>query len=1341
MIALLSEMTKRSYKTMVREAAAQQRLLRHDVGSDPALFLSRCSSIFAFSGVIAYSSMFSGEPIQIGIVPIVIDEVQSFAMVDTGSSFSYVSESFAKGSHTARALTIHLADGSKTSVRKAKDVTVRLGTSEMDHHMYVMPSLPIPCILGFDFLADFGITISPKDRTIRLATGEVVPFESKRRTKLFSSAVASALSNAQPPATAPAAKTSKQEEEFPRPKLGDADLTEEQRIRAQQLLDDLESAFTSKERPIGNSNTVLHRVRPQCPPFKAKLAALSPQQIAVEKECIEQMIKYGVAVESQSEWASRPSFAPKPDGSIRFCLNFRQLNKYDTKDSYPLPRCTDLLNMLAKCRYFTKLDAAHGYWQIQVHPDDRKYTAVITHFGLYEFVRMPFGLSNAPATYQRLMDKVLGFGLNKFCCVYLDDVLVFSETFEQHLNHVYRCICALRDAGLLLKAKKCSFFMRLCEYLGHLVGNGEIRMTMEKVRRILEFPIPTNVQAVQSFLGVTGYYRKFIPNFGPRVAILHDLTKKGIKFEWTVECQTILEQIQAEFNNNVVLKLPDYSKRFIIDTDASDIGVGAVLSQLDDLGRERPVLFASRKLSPAELKWPVRDKEALAIVYALNSFRAYIWGSGIPFLVRTDHHSLQWMQDAKTGRIARWATLLAEFEPFEIKYRKGSSNKVADALSRIFAWSECLPDVAFCGALLNDPVVVRNGNPFDLVCMPSVEDLYEAQRADDEFCLPRLSNLVRYPSFKVQEVPVPDSRKNVSLLGIETKGVFRPVLPSHLVERFIKSVHSNPLVAHMGAKRTAARCAELFVIPKLRKIARSICGSCIPCLRRKRSLPKVGKLASVAPTRPWEMISMDFSGPYPVSRRGNSYVLVIIDQFSKFVNLVACPQANAAAVLRALYERIICIHGPPEKLLSDNGSHFVNATIASMCHSFRIFKVQSSPYYPQGDGQVERFMSNLNNSLSCLCQDNVSEWCEFLPGVQSAYNATPHSSTFVAPYEVMFGRKPQPLVRSAHIVETPLVTETALRYANRLRKTIEEIQQVVRRNVQHAWMQRAIQYNANRSKVSLAIGQHVMIRLSPLQLSAQTTGKLRIRWSEPMLITAVRSSGKAFEVCDSAGKKYVVNVTRLLPMPPKSWTPQKVVKSVSWDNAVFDPVFVPDEQVYAIYGSMVQARPKARPRPRARPAEMDEMSAPHSRASSHGHHDSRHESRRDSEHSSSDSSSLHASSLSHLSQRSIPRSSSSDYDIRNYNHDDDYMGGDEGGDIGDGMASHGSDESIVIVRSDRSSEGTVDGQPASGSRQGQQEADDLSSSSSSSSSFHDDPLDMSILSENCPSESDESFGT
>ena len=604
-------------------------------GNKRARVQRRRLNIFAASAIACPGRL----TVPCAFISVKVGKTPTTAIVDTGSSFSFVSDLFARGSHLVPTLKVHMANGTTQSISKANNLTVTIGALDLDHHFYVLSDLPLPFVLGLDFLARYKISIHPDKKNIRLSDGQLVSFESNSRSKLFAASVFLEENPEKP--TKPVVDL------YPRPLVGDAKMTKAQRQRAQEMLQEHSYAFATADRPLGNVTSIYHRLKPKCAPFKAKLASLSPHQLVIQQECIDEMLKYGVVVPSRSEWASRPSFAPKPDGSTRFCLNFRKLNQFDTKDSYPLPRAADLINPLGKALFFTKLDAAMGYWQIPIHPDDRKYTAVITHAGLFEFVRMPFGLTNAPATYQRLMDIILTIGNGKFCCVYLDDVLVWSLNFEDHMVHVRLVIQWMADAGLLLKVRKCSFFDAKTEYLGHIVGNGEIRMTKKKMRSIFDFVEPHNVTTLQSFLGVTGYYRKFIKDYSKIVAPLYDLTKKGVPFTWNEKCHEIFMQIRQTFNTDVVLRLPDYERQFLIDTDASDVGVGAVLSQIDDFGCERPLQFASRKLSKQEVKWPVRDKEALAIVYGVTTFRAYILGAKIPFLVRTDHHSLQWLMDAK----------------------------------------------------------------------------------------------------------------------------------------------------------------------------------------------------------------------------------------------------------------------------------------------------------------------------------------------------------------------------------------------------------------------------------------------------------------------------------------------------------------------------------------------------------------------------------------------------------------------------------------------------------------------------------------------------------------------
>jgi len=1074
------------------------------------------------------------------------------ALVDTGANFSTISRELAPAVFKGKVQNVILHNGSRQAMDQASVVTFQLGSMVREHTCYVSDTLACPVILGLDFLDTHGIDVCPRNRWIVLrdCADEHVSMVSRKTNKLL--CVAWGLTPSHPRQDHHGNVV---EENYPSPVVGNAPLTVAQRGTAEALLTEFTHCFSSRDTPLGNVTSVQHRVQPRGAPFKARLAALSPAQIRVQQECLDEMIKLGVARPSNSEWASRPSFAPKQDGTIRFCLNFRRLNQFDTKDNYPLPRAPDLLERLSGKRFFSKLDAAMGYWQIPIHPDDIKYTAVITQAGLYEFTRMPFGLSNAPATYQRLMDQTLADGRKEgYCCVYLDDVLIFSDSFEAHCVHLRKCFQKMYNAGLLLKSKKCTFFDSQCEYLGHVVGNGKITMMEKKIRKVINFPEPQNIREVMSFLGVTGYYRKFVKDFAKIANPLNLLTHKGADFVWTPACAAAFETLKRVFNESVPLQMPDYTKPFIIDTDASDIAIGAVLGQIDGEGKERPVFFASRKLSPAEKKWPVRDKEALAIMYGCESFRHHVLGTH--FTVRSDHHSLQWLMNASTGRIARWATQLAEYEPFDIVYRRGESNKVADALSRVYAFSECMPDVAFAATALvrnfsNEGKSSEFPNPTHHLSVPTREELFAAQ-AHDDFCI----------KTRVRQVNNTEGKRSDKgylirdgLLGIDRNGRFLPVLPDIYREKFLQELHAHPMHGHMGARRLSAQASEIFAIPRVRKYARETSEGCDSCLRRKKPAPKVGQLASTPPQKAWELISMDFCGPYITSAQGNKYVLVIIDQFTKYVHLTPCRCADAQTAGRALYSKIICSYGTPDKLLSDNGSHFRNKYMSAICAAFGIFQTFSSPYYPQGDGQVERFMRNMNDSLSALSTGNPISWCEYIPGVQSAYNSTPHAATFVAPYTMLFGKPPPPILRTRYTRPAVAITRDAADEAAALRKPLEEVSKFVRDQVERTWLQRAIAYNRGRSKISIVVGERCLIRLTPAQMSQHPAGKLRTRWSEPCRVIAAKQSGKAFDVLTTAGDTIVVNATRMLPLPPSHWIPKRPTMKSAWDENEYVPEY------------------------------------------------------------------------------------------------------------------------------------------------------------------------------------------
>ena len=374
-------------------------------------------------------------------------------------------------------------------------------------------------------------------------------------------------------------------------------------------------------------------------------------------------------------------FSSEKNKSLRFCIDYRQLNRITTQDSYPLPLIDNCLNALQGSTWFSTLDLRAGYYNIPVAEADKDKTAFITRSGCYRFNVMPFGVTGAPSLFQRLMDFVL-CGLSYITClVYLDDIIVFGRTFDEQLIRLREVFGRIRQANLKLKPSKCSLFRRNVAFLGHVVSEKGIAMQPEKVQAIRDWPPCQNLTELRAFLGTTGYYRRFVKNFSAIAAPLFGLMKKGVRFHWTAECQQAFDTLKLRLMTEPILALPNDEGTYVVDTDASDFGLGAVLSQ-EQFGTEKVIAYASRTLNAAEIKYETTRKELLALVYGLKQFRQYL--TGRHFVIRSDHAALSWLRRTPEPmpQLARWLTFIEEFD-YEVVHRKGRSHANADGLSRI----------------------------------------------------------------------------------------------------------------------------------------------------------------------------------------------------------------------------------------------------------------------------------------------------------------------------------------------------------------------------------------------------------------------------------------------------------------------------------------------------------------------------------------------------------------------------------------------------------------------------------------------------------------------------------
>ena len=432
----------------------------------------------------------------------------------------------------------------------------------------------------------------------------------------------------------------------------------------------------------GRTNKITHRIRTaDCTPIRQKPYRL-PQayQEKVNKE-LEEMERHGIIEKSNSEWASPLVIVTKKDGGIRLCVDYRQLNQVTKFDAYPMPRIEELLDNIGSAEFVTTLDLAKGYWQVPLEPEDRDKTAFTSPRGLYQFTTMPFGLSGAPATFQRLMDDVLR-GTESFAGVYLDDIVIHSSSWRNHLKHLEEVFRRLAAAGLTIKQSKCIFASRDCTYLGYRIGRGGVRSEKSKVQAIADMMRPQTKKDVRTFLGMTGYYRRFIRDYATIAEPLTDLTKKTLpeKIVWNERLKLAFQRLKKVLMTAPLMKNPDFTRTFVLQTDASGVGVGAVLSQGEE--EDQPIAYFSRKLLPREKSYSTVEKECLAIVLAVKNFKAYLLGRS--FIVQTDHRALQWLNQfkEKNTRLTRWSLILQPYN-FIVQHRRGQANANADALSRL----------------------------------------------------------------------------------------------------------------------------------------------------------------------------------------------------------------------------------------------------------------------------------------------------------------------------------------------------------------------------------------------------------------------------------------------------------------------------------------------------------------------------------------------------------------------------------------------------------------------------------------------------------------------------------
>jgi len=766
---------------------------------------------------------------------------------------------------------------------------------------------------------------------------------------------------------------------------GGARLDECQQQKLYHLLLTFSDTFAFNSEHLGCTNKLQHTIKLEgTQPIRQPARRLPPHQREEVRKLIEDMLNRDIIQPSSSPWASPVVLVKKKDGSLRFCVDYRKLNSITQKDAYPLPRIDDTLDTLAGSQWFSTLDLISGYWQVEVSEQDRKKTAFTTHQGLYEFKVMPFGLCNAPATFQRLMDLLLAGVQWSKCLVYLDDIIVLGKTFDDHIHNLGIVLGKFREAGLRLKPTKCALLQESVSYLGHIVSRQGIATDSEKTERVSHWPTPTSVKEVQQFLGLATYYRRFVKDFAKIARPLYRLTEQGRQFRWTIECESAFATVKNRLTNTPILTFPDYSKEFTLDTDASQEGIGAVLSQEQD-GQERVVAYASRTLSKAERKYCVTRKELLAAVTFISHFRPYLLGR--PFRLRTDHGSLVWLQNFREpeGQLARWLEKLQEYE-FTIVHRSGSHHGNADALSRR-PCSQC-HRLETANPSVGTPCVAVNGNtatvtsakvestavekgaqlPTSVTAVNIIDGATASDNLSDRIAIRRaqLDDEIIKPIIQAKESgKTPDENslrgtpkqtyqlwQSWDQLELKDGVLYRRyedhqgrklhlqlVVPKQMQEHVLSESHAGTAGGHLGQDKTFHKVRERFFWPGYSQAVKEWCLTCESCAARKAPIPRRrGSLQNIKTGYPLQMVAVDIMGPFPKTKNGNSYILVASDYFTRWVEAYAIPNQEAVTVATKLVDNMFCTFSVPDQLHSDMGAQFEAKLIKEVCRILNIKK-------------------------------------------------------------------------------------------------------------------------------------------------------------------------------------------------------------------------------------------------------------------------------------------------------------------------------------------------------------------------------------------------------------------
>ena len=991
-------------------------------------------------------------------------------------------------------------------------------------------------------------------------------------------------------------------------------LKTDEKEKLKELLVKFEDSFSKNEWDLGLTNLTVHPINTgNAEPVKQPPRRVPLAFAANEKKAIEDLKAKGVIRDSVSPWASPIVLVHKKDGGVRPCIDYRKVNELVKPDGFPLPRIQDCLDSVVGSTLFSTFDLTSGYFQIPLKEDDIPKSAFVCKYGHFEMTRMPFGLNNAASTFQRTMELALQ-GLQWITClIYIDDIIVFGRNFEEHLRRVEEVFERLKNAGLKLKPDKCNMLQTEVVFLGHVVTAQGIRPNPTNIAKIVGWPRPKTAKQIKQLVAMGSYYRRYVKNFATIVRPMVELTKKGKKFIWGEACERSFESLKEALVSSDVMGYPmNDAGQFILDVDASDVGIGGILHQVQE-EKEKVIAYASRALNKAERNYCITEKELLAVRYFIEYFRQYLLGR--KFVVRSDHQALVWLFKLKEprGKIARWIEILSQYD-FSIEYRPGRKQAHCDALSRCEDPQKCecpnqdTEEPLKCGPCRKCLKRAQEMCHKDLIteAVSGVVDQRQQQHSKTEETEPNIRGVIT----EDEQVPGQSThtedtdsrnqrRENLATTWIGEKTVadlqnaqsndtdIGPLLQAKmagnrptsqemvtkspaarhywvlwdslevhnnvLYKRFVKKdgsgeylqlvaphsmkpeilfqMHDSVISGHLGCKKTKAKVLQKFYWYGLREDVALHIRKCDVCAADKKPVKKPrAPLGSLRTGAPGDCIATDYLGPLPITERGNRYILLLTDHFTKYVEIMAVPDMTAEVCAARILNEYVSRWGCPLSIHSDQGRTYESRIFKEMCRMLEVRKTRTSVRNPKGNGQSERFNRTLIKMIKAYLCGEQKNWDLHLGCLAGAYRATPNESTKMTPNLLTIGREvrlPAELVfGSVGAYQGQGITSYG-EYVDTLRTRLQDAHEIARRHLESAAKRSKEIYDSKVALNKYSVGDFVWCLYESRKVGVMP--KFEHAYEGPFIIKKKYSELDFLIQLDRAGKEKPVNHDKLKP--------------------------------------------------------------------------------------------------------------------------------------------------------------------------------------------------------------------